>query len=90
MAESAGQTVMDLHVHVIPRFRGDMADPRGGVRGVLPAKQNYLPLAPAADPATPDKPPFCGEAPTPSTSPCPGTPSWLAATPPARRNPASS
>jgi superfamily II DNA or RNA helicase/diadenosine tetraphosphate (Ap4A) HIT family hydrolase/SOS-response transcriptional repressor LexA len=50
--EAAGQTVMHLHVHVIPRFRGDMADPRGGVRGVIPAKQNYLPLAPA----TKDKP----------------------------------
>ncbi|GMV12035.1 MAG: HIT family protein [Polyangiaceae bacterium] len=39
--EAAGQTVMHLHVHVIPRFRGDMADPRGGVRGVIPDKQRY-------------------------------------------------
>ena len=45
--ESAGQTVMHLHVHIIPRFRGDMEDPRGGIRGVLPAKQRYSGLAPA-------------------------------------------
>ena len=39
--EVAGQTVMHLHVHVIPRRKGDSANPRGGVRGVIPAKQNY-------------------------------------------------
>lgn len=39
---AAGQTVMHLHVHVIPRFRGDMDDPRGGVRHVIPSKGNYL------------------------------------------------
>jgi superfamily II DNA or RNA helicase/diadenosine tetraphosphate (Ap4A) HIT family hydrolase/SOS-response transcriptional repressor LexA len=39
---AAGQTVMHLHVHVIPRFRGDMDDPRGGVRHVIPSKANYL------------------------------------------------
>lgn len=39
---AAGQTVMHLHVHVIPRFRGDVNDPRGGVRHVIPAKANYL------------------------------------------------
>ena len=39
--EAAGQTVMHLHVHVIPRFRGDMDDPRGGIRGVIPEKQKY-------------------------------------------------
>lgn len=39
---SAGQTVQHLHIHVIPRFRGDVGDPRGGVRGVIPGKQNYL------------------------------------------------
>lgn len=37
---AAGQTVMHLHVHVIPRFVGDLEDPRGGVRGVIPSKQN--------------------------------------------------
>ncbi|HTN83212.1 MAG TPA: HIT family protein, partial [Sorangium sp.] len=40
--EAAGQTVMHLHVHVIPRFRGDVDDPRGGVRHVIPGKGNYL------------------------------------------------
>jgi superfamily II DNA or RNA helicase/diadenosine tetraphosphate (Ap4A) HIT family hydrolase/HKD family nuclease len=40
--EAAGQTVMHVHVHVIPRFRGDVEDPRGGVRYVIPEKANYL------------------------------------------------
>jgi len=39
---SAGQTVPHLHVHVIPRYSGDMPDPRGGVRHVIPGKGNYL------------------------------------------------
>lgn len=39
---AAGQTVMHLHVHVIPRFTGDVEDPRGGVRHVVPGKGNYL------------------------------------------------
>ena len=39
--EAAGQTVPHLHVHVIPRSVGDMQDPRGGVRHVIPAKGNY-------------------------------------------------
>lgn len=42
VGEAAGQTVMHLHVHVIPRFFGDMDDPRGGVRHVIPWKGNYL------------------------------------------------
>ena len=37
----AGQTVFHLHVHLIPRYKGDMDDPRGGVRGVIPSKQKY-------------------------------------------------
>jgi diadenosine tetraphosphate (Ap4A) HIT family hydrolase/predicted house-cleaning noncanonical NTP pyrophosphatase (MazG superfamily) len=37
----AGQTVMHLHVHLIPRYLGDMEDPKGGVRGVIPSKQKY-------------------------------------------------
>lgn len=39
--ESAGQTVMHLHIHLIPRRKGDIEDPRGGVRGVIPSKQKY-------------------------------------------------
>lgn len=38
---AAGQTVMHAHVHIIPRRVGDVADPRGGVRWVLPAKATY-------------------------------------------------
>ena len=37
----AGQTVFHVHVHLIPRRRGDAADPRGGVRGVIREKQRY-------------------------------------------------
>ena len=40
---AAGQTVMHAHVHVIPRFLGDVADPRGGVRYCIPAKGRYEP-----------------------------------------------
>ncbi|MDO3380535.1 HIT family protein [Geoalkalibacter halelectricus] len=39
--ESAGQTVMHAHVHLIPRRDGDTPCPRGGVRGVVPHKMNY-------------------------------------------------
>lgn len=39
--DAAGQTVPHLHVHVIPRYRGDRPDPRGGVRWVLPDKADY-------------------------------------------------
>ena len=38
---AAGQTVLHAHVHVIPRRAGDVADPRGGVRWVIPAKAQY-------------------------------------------------
>lgn len=39
---AAGQTIPHFHLHVIPRNEGDMDDPRGGVRHVIPAKGNYL------------------------------------------------
>lgn len=42
---AAGQTVFHFHLHVIPRRSGDVADPRGGVRYVIPAKANYLAAA---------------------------------------------
>lgn len=38
---AAGQTVAHAHVHVIPRFEGDVPDPRGGVRWVIPEKAPY-------------------------------------------------
>ena len=41
VGEAAGQTIMYPHVHMIPRRKGDMADPRGGVRHVIPEKGNY-------------------------------------------------
>ena len=41
VGSDAGQTVMHMHIHIIPRYKGDMEDPRGGVRGVIPNKQKY-------------------------------------------------
>ncbi|MDB2476502.1 HIT family protein [Paracoccaceae bacterium] len=38
---AAGQTVFHVHVHLIPRRIGDVENPKGGVRGVIPAKQKY-------------------------------------------------
>jgi len=38
---AAGQTVAHVHVHVIPRYLGDVPDPRGGVRWVLPDRADY-------------------------------------------------
>ena len=37
----AGQTIMHCHIHLILRRKGDMKNPRGGVRGVIPEKQSY-------------------------------------------------
>jgi diadenosine tetraphosphate (Ap4A) HIT family hydrolase len=38
---AAGQTVPHLHIHLIPRYEGDVEDPRGGVRWVVPEKARY-------------------------------------------------
>ncbi len=38
---AAGQTVGHLHIHLIPRYPGDMVDPRGGVRWVIPERADY-------------------------------------------------
>jgi superfamily II DNA or RNA helicase/diadenosine tetraphosphate (Ap4A) HIT family hydrolase len=46
---SGGQTVPHLHVHVIPRYVGDVPDPRGGVRHVIPALGNYLVTSPQSE-----------------------------------------
>lgn len=37
----AGQSIFHSHIHLIPRRRGDIEDPKGGVRGVIPTKQHY-------------------------------------------------
>ncbi len=37
----AGQTIFHLHIHIIPRYKGDVKNPKGGVRGVIPDKMTY-------------------------------------------------
>jgi len=39
--EMGGQTVPHVHIHLIPRYGGDVVDPRGGVRGVIPSRRDY-------------------------------------------------
>lgn len=39
--KASGQTIPHCHIHIIPRYEGDVEDPRGGIRGVIPNKQKY-------------------------------------------------
>lgn len=41
IGKAAGQTIDHLHIHVIPRYTGDVENPQGGIRGVIPNKQHY-------------------------------------------------
>lgn len=41
IGEASGQTIPHIHIHLIPRYNGDVAEPKGGVRGVIPRKKEY-------------------------------------------------
>jgi superfamily II DNA or RNA helicase/diadenosine tetraphosphate (Ap4A) HIT family hydrolase len=57
IGRAAGQTVFHLHVHIIPRYTGDVPDPRGGVRHIIPTKGNYLSTAELVEDGSGDRPP---------------------------------
>src|SRR3989344_915868 len=40
--EAAGRTIHHLHIHLIPRYKGDVDNPRGGIRHIIPGKGDYL------------------------------------------------
>jgi diadenosine tetraphosphate (Ap4A) HIT family hydrolase len=44
IGRDAGQTVMHAHAHIIPRFAGDVDDPTGGVRSIIPGRGRYAPI----------------------------------------------
>ena len=39
--KDAGQTIFHMHIHLIPRYKNDVDNPRGGVRGIIPSKKEY-------------------------------------------------
>lgn len=47
--EAAGRTVPHFHLHIIPRYKGDVENPRGGVRNIIPRKADYIEAAKALE-----------------------------------------
>ena len=41
IGEDAGQKILHFHIHIIPRRKGDIKNPKGGIRGVIPDKRKY-------------------------------------------------